>query len=57
MITVKIEEESEQEMNRKVNIYFTMYPEKGYMTHVKNSYYDPRISMYITEIARLGSCD
>ena len=51
MITVQIKTDTEEEMDTKVKMYFDTYPEQGYMTHIKSTYYD------VTEVARLGSCD
>jgi len=57
MITVQIKTDTEEEMDTKVKMYFDTYPEQGYMTHIKSTYYDHKLEQHVTEVARLGSCD
>lgn len=57
LIITRIQTKSEEEMDTKVKMYFDTYPKQGYMTYVKNTYYDPQVCMHVTEVARLSSCD
>jgi hypothetical protein len=57
MITVRIETESEEEMDRRIQMFYDTYPRMGYMTSLDKSYYDERKAIYIAEMSRLNSCD
>ena len=57
MITVRIETESEEEMDRRIQMFYDTYPPMGYMTSIDKSYYDERRAIYVAEMSRLNSCD